>query len=188
MDAFNIDGFIKDDESIKKSIKESELDSKRSNSIDKENMDSFEKYAMHQINSRNVFNNNPYYDLSSRLINDEKNCSPNFLYMKKKEIKSLDVLKKIKKPVDVGEFINFRKFLTLNDESILNILGFSFPFFSEIMKSNKHISRKFHLALNNKYANLIFLCRENFMEHLELEEFIFLPSVYKRHRVAKPSN
>jgi hypothetical protein len=159
-------------------------------------MDSFEKYALYQINNRKLFDNNPNYDLSSRLINDEINNIPNNNHLmvgNQKEIKSFDVLKlKSEKTKNYynekKQYLNFKKFLFLNDDIILNILGFSFPFFSELVKSSRHIARKFHLALNNKYANLIYLCREAFKEHLELEEFIFKPSFYKRHRVVKPSN
>ena len=172
-----------------------------SSEVDKENVDTFEKYALYNINNRKLFDNNPNYDLSSRLINDEIINIPNPVIIgDQKEIKSFEVLKlKSIKTVsnknnlnnidnEKKQFLNFTKFLSLDDDIILNILGFSFPFFSEIVKSTRHIARRFHLALNNKYANLIYLCRESFKEHLELEEFIFKPSFYKRHRVVKPSN
>jgi hypothetical protein len=193
---YNIDDFILEKEKEKEAYSNKNIESEIEYEIENENenneMDSFEKNALYQLNNRKLFDNNPYYNLSSRIINDEISINNidkqnyfKFNLGNQKEIKSLEVIKNNNK--SLRDFFNFKKFLYLNDDIILNILGFSFPFFSEIEKSSRNIARKFHLALNNKYANMIYLIREAFKEHLELEEYIFKPSVYKKHRVLKPS-
>lgn len=205
---FNIDGFIKEEIYRKNSSEKSEFNkenkeksnlvnksysshlSKKSNEEnDSENFDSFEKYAMYQVNDRKLFDNNPQHDLSGRIVNDERMVDSKRSLLPQKETKSLKVLNNKQNNVNRKEdFLNFKKFLFLDDNTILNILDFSFPFFSEIMKSSKHIARKFHLALNNKYANFIYMFRDIFKDILELEEFLFKDSNYKKHRVIKPSN
>lgn len=137
---------------------------------------------MHQINTRNLFVNNPLYDLSSRLINDEKNTMQQTL-PKFTDFKLIGNIKKDKK----NDYLNLRKFWLLSDEAICNILSFSFNFFQEIIKSNIYIAKKVYLALSNKFSHLVHIFRHKYNDYLELEEFVFRPNVVKRHRTKKPS-
>lgn len=147
-----------------------------------DNYDSFENFAMHQINTRNLFVNNPVYDLSSRLINDEKANQPQMV----KYIKNLKLIDNIKKD-GKNNYLNIKKFWLLNDDCICNILSFSFQYFQEMIKSNMYLAKKLYLTLNNKFAHVIHIFREKYKEYLELEEFLFRPGVVKKHRTKKPS-
>lgn len=148
-----------------------------------DNYDSFENYAMHQINTRNLFVNNPVYDLSSRLINDEKANQPQVV-RNLNELKFIDKIKKDGK----NNYLNIKKLWLLNDDCICNILAFSFQFFQEMVKSNAYLAKKLYLTLSNKFSHVIYSFREKFKEYLELEEFLFRPGVVKKHRAKKPSN
>jgi len=137
---------------------------------------------MHQINTRNLFINNPVYDLSSRLINDEKS-NQHQMVRHFEELKFIENIKKDKK----NNYLSIRKLWLLNDDCICNILSFSFPYFQEMIKSNIFIAKKLYLSLCNKFSHVIFSFREKFSQYLELEEFLFRPGIVKKHRARKPS-
>ncbi len=147
-----------------------------------DNYDTFENYAMNQINTRNLFVNNPAYDLSSRLINDEKANQPQVV----RNIQDLKFISRIKKD-GKNSYLSIKKFCHLNDDCISKILSFSFQFFEEIVKSNAYLAKKIYLTLSNKFSHVIHSFREKFNEYLELEEFLFRPGNVKKHRIKKPS-
>lgn len=137
---------------------------------------------MHQINNRNLFINNPVYDLSSRLINDEKSIQPQII-RNLKDLKLIEVIKKDGK----NNYLSMKKFWMLDNFSICNILSFSFQFFQEMVGSNPFLAKKLYLAMNNSFSHVIKSFREKFSQYLELEEFLFRPGVVKKHRAKKPS-
>ena len=137
---------------------------------------------MHQINTRNLFTNNPVYDLSSRLINDEKANQPQVM-SNNHDLKFIENIKKDGK----NNYLSIKKFCLLNDDCICNILSFSFQFFQEMVISNAYLAKKLYLTLSNKFSHVIYSFREKFKEFLELEEFLFRPGVVKKHRARKPS-
>jgi hypothetical protein len=137
---------------------------------------------MHQINNRNLFLNNPVYDLSSRLINDEK-ANQQQVVRNLQNLKFIEVIKKEKN----NNYLSIKKLWMLNDDCISIILSFSFQFFQEMVRSNAYLAKKLYLSLSNKFSHVIYSFREKFSEYLELEEFLFCPGVVKKHRAKKPS-
>ena len=137
---------------------------------------------MHQINNRNLFLNNPDYDLSSRLINDEK-ANQQQVVRNLQNLKFIEVIKKEKN----NNYLSIKKLWMLNDDCISIILSFSFQFFQEMVRSNAYLAKKLYLSLSNKFSHVIYSFREKFSEYLELEEFLFRPGVVKKHRAKKPS-
>ena len=137
---------------------------------------------MHQINNRNLFLNNPDYDLSSRLINDEKANQQQVVRILQ-NLKFIEVIKKEKN----NNYLSIKKLWMLNDDCISIILSFSFQFFQEMVRSNAYLAKKLYLSLSNKFSHVIYSFREKFSEYLELEEFLFRPGVVKKHRAKKPS-
>jgi len=137
---------------------------------------------MHQINNRNLFLNNPDYDLSSRLINDEKANQQQVVRILQ-NLKFIEVIKKKKN----NNYLIIKNFCILYVYFIFIILSFSFQFFQEMVRSNAYLAKKLYLSLSNKFSHVIYSFREKFSEYLELEEFLFRPGVVKKHRAKKPS-
>ena len=124
------------------------------------------------LNKNNAFFYNAEYNISSRLLNDEKDHNKHL--PKDSKFKFIENIKDSKKNL---KNVNPKNFLKLSDTSFYNLLSFSYDFYDKIIKSSKILAFKIHSTLSNKFYKLITQFREKYKSELELLEYYFTHEV-----------
>jgi hypothetical protein len=115
----------------------------------------------------------PYYDLSSRLINDEQGFF-NKLFTNRK----LNMLNNIRQEVKFKVF-NSKKFLQLPDVAMYNILSFAYLSYDKLCQ-HKLIRKKLYLTLVNQFSECVNNFRSLYKDIFDLQEYYFKPKVINR--------
>ena len=144
-------------------------ESKRKSSSSSEGINSIQ-HTLNKNNklSKNLFFYNPEYNLSTRLLNDEKDR--NKLLPPNSDVKLLTNVREKR----TTKLINSKNILKLSENSFLNILSFCFDNYDKIVASCKVLAFKTHVTLFNKFGLLIDQFREKYKEELELQEYYFI--------------
>ena len=110
-------------------------------------------------------------DISSRDIKEEKSLI-NFYY-KEKEADYLFISEIEKKNKSIAN-LNIKKFLSLNDKSLYNILSLQPEIYLELINSNKYIKKRINLCLDNIYQTTIADFKIKYKDILELLNYKFI--------------
>ena len=129
---------------------------------------SFYKNNHNSKGKPNPFFHNPVYNLSSRLINDEKDH--NKTISKDLKFKFLD---NIEENQNKAIRINPRNFLKLTDQTFFNFLTFSYDSYDKFVKSHPLIDYKLHSSLANIFSKMIEEFRLRYKNIMDLQEYYF---------------
>lgn len=142
-------------------------------------------YTASQIKHRKMqqlFSSNANYDISNRFLNDEiyKNHHIEFK-------NNFKFIKDVKEDNDKLRKIQLVTFLKMSDYSIYTLLSFAYESFDALVfNSNKFISTKINLCLNNIFDTVINGFKESYCNVIQLEEFHFKQKTFKRSRCLYP--
>jgi hypothetical protein len=120
------------------------------------------------------------YNLSSRLINDEKDH--NKTISKDFKFKFIDKIEENKK---AKMKINARNFLKLSDSSFFNFLTFSYDYYEKLITSNNYVEFKLHTVLANTFNKVIEDFRMKYKTVIELQEYYFKYELVRKRRFEK---
>ena len=146
------------------------------------NCDGIPQYQQIQIKNKKIqqlFSFNPKCDISNSLINDELNnyhvVSFNTEYK---------FINKIREENNSIIRINIKPFLRLSDYSLFYLLSFCYESYNSLVfNSNRYISSKINLAMNNIFYNIIQSFSEKYKSVVKLLKFRFVQKntiVHKR--------
>ena len=146
------------------------------------NCDGIPQYQQIQIKNKKIqqlFSFNPKCDISNSLINDELNnyhvVSFNTEYK---------FINKIREENNSIIRINIKPFLRLSDYSLFYLLSFCYESYNSLVfNSNRYISSKINLAMNNIFYSIIQSFSEKYKSVIKLLKFRFVQKntiVHKR--------
>ncbi len=144
-----------------------EQESKRFSSSSSEGVQSIHHTLNKHKITNNIFFYNPEYNLSTRLLNDEK--ERNKFIPPNSEVKLLTEIREKKN----NKTINPKNFLKLSENSFFNILTMCFDNYESVVASCKVLAFKTHVTLFNKFSGLIDQFRDKYKDELELQEYYF---------------
>jgi hypothetical protein len=135
----------------------------------------YSNYEFIPYPKKNIFAKNDIYNLSNRFINDESRHHHSFQHNP-----NYKFIEKIRE--DKLKQANFDKkwFWRLNDNAIYVLVSFLSNQYEDLLRANKSLGTKLCLSLNNKFEGMIGVFREKYKEVLELQEFYFKQTNFKK--------
>ena len=111
----------------------------------------------------------PIYDISSRFLNEESINTKHILPNKK-----FYFIEDIEEEVKKMPFINFKKILNLTDDSLYNLICYSYDNYSSIISINNLVKNKIEKALKNKFEHAIQDFKHKYNSFLKVIDFNFI--------------
>ena len=125
-----------------------------------------------------LFNKNPSYIVSNRLINEEINKSHI-----ENQNKNYKFISKIREENQQIKQINIKSFLKLNDKALYCLLSFCYEIYNDlILHTNKFISRKINLVFNALFENSIISFSKIYHQHFEIKNHYFIEKQFKKNK------
>ena len=129
-----------------------------------------------------LFNKNPNYLISNRLINDEFNDS-NYIGINK----SYKFISKIREENQQIIQIKLKNFLKLNDYSLYYLLSFCYEIYNYLIKyTNKSISTKIKISFSNIFEKKISSFSKIYSKLFEVNNFFFEQKNFTKHKRTYP--
>jgi hypothetical protein len=132
--------------------------------------------------ANNLFRNNnnkPIYNLSTRLVNDEKQNKNVSILRKTHDYKFIKTVKGYKDRSNnvyniIPEYkMSMKKLLNLSNDTFLKLLIFSFDNYENIIKSDTRINDKIQYILCNQFSDISNSFRGIYDQYLQLYEYYF---------------
>lgn len=126
---------------------------------------------------KNIFTKNPPCNLSNRFINDESRHQNSF-----QNNMNYKFIEKIREEKLKQVSFDKKWFWKLNDNAMYNLVSFLSNQYDDLIKSNKSLGTKICLSMNNKFENIVKIFREKYKEVLDLQEYYFKQTNFRKGR------
>ena len=111
----------------------------------------------------------PIYDISSRFLNEESINTKHILPNKK-----FYFIEDIEEEIKKMPFFSFKKILNLSNDSLYNLISYSYDNYSSIISINNLLKKKIEKSLKNKFEHAIQDFKHKYSSFLKVIDFNFI--------------